>query len=146
MQRAVIAMKKTFAFAVAAALGLGGAIGAFALLVGKPADHGGSASSASRPVWTEEVSQAVNSTLDRETVLHTIVAKATQLSGTEAGAIYELGEASGEFQLRATYGMDDDLITAIKDHHADISESVARSTQQRARHAAVNRPSVAFGA
>ena len=46
-------MKKTFAFAVAAALGLGGAIGAFALLVGKPADHGGSASSASRPVWTE---------------------------------------------------------------------------------------------
>ena len=46
-------MKKTFAFAVAAALGLGGAIGAFALLVGKPAEHGGSASSASRPVWTE---------------------------------------------------------------------------------------------
>ena len=41
MQRAVIAMKKTFTFAVAAALGLGGAIGAFALLVGKPADHGG---------------------------------------------------------------------------------------------------------
>jgi hypothetical protein len=32
MQRAVIAMKKTFAFAVA--LGLGGAIGAIALLVG----------------------------------------------------------------------------------------------------------------
>ena len=78
-----------------------------------------------------EVSQAVNSTLDRETVLHTIVAKATQLSGTEAGAIYEFSEASGEFQLRATYGMDDDLIAAIKDHHADISESVARSTQQR---------------
>jgi hypothetical protein len=57
MQRAVIAMKKTFAFAVAvavaAALGLGGAIGAFALLVGKPADHSGSASNAPRPVWTE---------------------------------------------------------------------------------------------
>ena len=70
-----------------------------------------------------EVSQAVNSTLDRETVLHTIVAKATQLSGTEAGAIYELSEASGEFQLRATYGMDDGLIAAIKDHHADISSS-----------------------
>ena len=34
-----------------------------------------------------EVSQAVNSTLDLETVLSTIVAKAVQLSGTEAGAI-----------------------------------------------------------
>ena len=35
-----------------------------------------------------EVSQAVNSTLDLETVLTTIVAKAVQLSHTEAGAIY----------------------------------------------------------
>jgi GAF domain-containing protein len=35
-----------------------------------------------------EVSQAVNSTLDLETVLSTIVAKAVQLSGTEAGAIW----------------------------------------------------------
>ena len=34
-----------------------------------------------------EVSQAVNSTLNLETVLSTIVAKAAQLSGTEAGAI-----------------------------------------------------------
>ena len=35
-----------------------------------------------------EVSQAVNSTVDLETVLNTIVAKATQLSDTDAGAIY----------------------------------------------------------
>src|SRR5262245_31228073 len=35
-----------------------------------------------------EVSQAVNSTVDLEIVLTTIVAKATQLSSTEAGAIY----------------------------------------------------------
>jgi len=34
------------------------------------------------------VSQAVNSTLDLQTVLDTIVARATQLSDTEAGAIY----------------------------------------------------------
>jgi C4-dicarboxylate-specific signal transduction histidine kinase len=37
-----------------------------------------------------EVSQAVNSTLDLETVLDTIVAKAVQLSGTDAGTIYVL--------------------------------------------------------
>ena len=35
-----------------------------------------------------DVTQAVNSTLDLQTVLDTIVARATQLSGTEAGAIY----------------------------------------------------------
>ena len=33
----------------------------------------------------DEVSQAVNSTLDLQTVLSTIVAKAVQLSGTEGG-------------------------------------------------------------
>jgi GAF domain-containing protein len=38
------------------------------------------------------VSQAVNSTLDLQTVLDTIVAKAAQISGTEAGAIYVLDE------------------------------------------------------
>jgi GAF domain-containing protein len=53
-----------------------------------------------------EVSQAVNSTLDLETVLSTIVAKAVQLSGTEAGAIYGYDEQARELRLRATYGMD----------------------------------------
>ena len=53
-----------------------------------------------------EVSQAVNSTLDLETVLSTIVAKAVPLSGTEAGAIYVYDEEAREFRLRATYGMD----------------------------------------
>ena len=49
-----------------------------------------------------EVSQAVNSTLDLETVLSTIVAKAVQLSGTEAGAIYVFDDLQREFRLRAT--------------------------------------------
>ena len=60
-----------------------------------------------------EVSQAVNSTLDLETVLSTIVAKAAQLSGTEAGAIYGYDEQSREFRLRATYGMDQGLIERL---------------------------------
>src|SRR5499427_8410108 len=62
-----------------------------------------------------EVSQAVNSTLDLKTVLETIVAKATQLSGTEAGAIYVHDDTTDEFALRATYGMSEDLIAAIND-------------------------------
>ena len=41
-----------------------------------------------------EVSQAVNSTLDLETVPSTIVANAVQLSGTEAGAIYVFNDSA----------------------------------------------------
>ena len=48
-----------------------------------------------------EVSQAVNSTLDLQTVLSTIVAKAVQLSGTDAGAIYVFEEVQQLFRLRA---------------------------------------------
>ena len=76
-----------------------------------------------------EVSQAVNSTLDLEMVLNTIVTKAAQLAGTEAGAIYVYHEANREFQLRATYGMSDDVIAAIKDQHVDISEAVDEMTE-----------------
>ena len=68
-----------------------------------------------------EVSQAVNSTLDLETVLSTIVAKAAQLSGTEAGAIYVFDEQQREFRLRATYGMDQELIEALTHRHIDMA-------------------------
>ena len=67
-----------------------------------------------------EVSQAVNSTLDLETVLSTIVAKAVDLSGTEAGAIYGYDEQSREFRLRATHGMDQELIDALTQRHIDL--------------------------
>jgi GAF domain-containing protein len=69
-----------------------------------------------------EVSQAVNSTLDLETVLSTIVAKAVQLSGTEAGAIYGYDEQVREFHLRATYGMDQGLINALRQRHIGLDE------------------------
>jgi class 3 adenylate cyclase/transcriptional regulator with GAF, ATPase, and Fis domain len=60
-----------------------------------------------------EVSQAVNSTIDLETVLATIVAKAVALSGTEAGSIYVFDAASRAFHLRSTYGMDESLISGV---------------------------------
>ena len=69
-----------------------------------------------------EVSQAVNSTLDLETVLSTIVAKAVQLSGTEAGAIYVFEDVQREFRLRATYGMDQQLIDALSQQHIGLDE------------------------
>ncbi len=67
-----------------------------------------------------EVSQAVNSTLDLETVLSTIVAKAVQLSGTEAGAIYGYDGHTQEFRLRATHGMDQGLIEVLTQRHIDL--------------------------
>ena len=69
-----------------------------------------------------EVSQAVNSTLDLETVLSTIVAKATQLSGTEAGAIYVFDELRRALRLRATYGMDQKLIDALTQQTIGMNE------------------------
>ncbi len=78
-----------------------------------------------------EVTQTVNSTLDLETVLSSIVSKAAQLSGTEAGTIYVFSEAKGEHQLRATYGMTEPLIEAVKGQHAEISKAVALAIEQR---------------
>jgi nitrate/nitrite-specific signal transduction histidine kinase len=80
-----------------------------------------------------EVSQAVNSTLDLSAVLETIVAKAADLSDTEAGAIYVYDEEWKEFRLRATHGMSDDLIAAITERQGDRSDtSIAEAAETRA--------------
>jgi signal transduction histidine kinase len=70
-----------------------------------------------------EVTQAVNSSVDLETVLTTIVAKATQLSGTEAGAMYVFNDAKQEFQLRATYGLDESIVTELRRSHIRIGQT-----------------------
>jgi signal transduction histidine kinase len=69
-----------------------------------------------------EVSQAVNSTLELETVLSTIVTKAVQLSGTDAGAIYVFDDQQQEFHLRATYGMDRELIDALTQRRIGLDD------------------------
>ena len=80
-----------------------------------------------------DVSQAVNSTLDLDTVLITIVTKATQLSGTDAGTIYVFDEVRGEFRPRANCGLDDEVIAAIKDSHLKLGEgAVGKAAQERA--------------
>ena len=80
-----------------------------------------------------EVSQAINSTLDVETVLTTIVAKAVQLSGTEAGTIYTFDESCQEFRLRAAHGMDEAMVAAIRDRQIDVGKrATGKATAQRA--------------
>jgi GAF domain-containing protein len=79
-----------------------------------------------------EVTQAVNSTIDLQTVLSTIVAKAVQLSGTEAGTIYVFDDASQEFRLRATYGMDEKIIAEIRNRHIRLGETaIGRAAERR---------------
>jgi GAF domain-containing protein len=78
-----------------------------------------------------EVTQAVNSTLDLQTVLSTIVAKAVQLSGTDAGAIYVFEEAQQLFRLRAAFGLSEDLIAAVEDQHLGASDAIRQATQDK---------------
>ena len=60
-----------------------------------------------------EVSQAVSSTLDLETVLTSIVRHAVQLSKTDAGTIYEFNEVEEVFHPRINYGAHAEYIEAM---------------------------------
>ena len=57
-----------------------------------------------------EVSQALSSTLDLDTVLRTIVARANQLAGTDGCSVWEYEEGTGEFHFRATDNLDEAVI------------------------------------
>jgi signal transduction histidine kinase len=78
-----------------------------------------------------DVTQAVNSTLDLETVLSTIVAKAVQLSRTDSGMIYVFDEFDQTFEVRATYGLSEELVAAIKDQHLGASDVIRQATRDR---------------
>ncbi|MDQ6917136.1 MAG: GAF domain-containing protein [Pseudomonadota bacterium] len=65
-----------------------------------------------------EVGEAVSSTLDLETVLRTIVSRATKLSGMDGGSVYEYDEDREEFVLRAADNLPDQLIEALR--HAPL--------------------------
>jgi signal transduction histidine kinase len=61
-----------------------------------------------------DVGQAVSSTLDLETVLSTIVSRATELAGMDGGSIYEYDESRQEFYLHTTDRLPDDLVAALR--------------------------------
>ncbi|MGE5668599.1 MAG: GAF domain-containing protein, partial [Betaproteobacteria bacterium] len=61
-----------------------------------------------------EVGQAVSSTLELETVLFTIVSRATQLAGMDGGSIWEYDGAREEFYLRATCRLPGDLVEVVQ--------------------------------
>ena len=61
-----------------------------------------------------EVGQAISSTLDLETVLKTVVSRALQLAGLDAGVIYEYDEPTGQFQLRASENFDNESVARLR--------------------------------
>jgi signal transduction histidine kinase/ActR/RegA family two-component response regulator len=87
-----------------------------------------------------EVSQAVNSSLDLQHVLTTIVTHAVDLSDTDGGAIYEFDEVDQEFQLRATHGMSAELIETIREAHIRLGETVIG--EAAVKRAAVQTPDI----
>jgi signal transduction histidine kinase len=79
-----------------------------------------------------EISQAVSSTLDLETVLDTITDRARQLAGADGGAIYEYDEVTEQFRLRATRNVDATLIQALRARPLRKGEGVmGRATETR---------------
>jgi GAF domain-containing protein len=61
-----------------------------------------------------EVGQAVSSTLDLETVLRTIVSRATALTGMDGGSLYEYDETREEFYLHTADRLPDELVEALR--------------------------------
>jgi GAF domain-containing protein len=57
-----------------------------------------------------DVGRALSSTLDLDTVLQTIVTRASQLAGSDACSVFEYDEATEAFQLRATHNLDEEVV------------------------------------
>src|SRR5215510_4286796 len=61
-----------------------------------------------------EVGRAVSSTLDLKVVLKTIVERAVQLSGTNAGSIFYYRKEFGTFELGETTGLSEEFVARLR--------------------------------
>ena len=79
------------------------------------------------------VAEAVNSSLDLQTVLGTILSHACQLSDTGGGAIYVYDPDSGTFGLAAGHGMSEEMVATIRAHEVQLGETIiGRCAESRA--------------
>src|SRR5262249_35068783 len=78
-----------------------------------------------------EVSRAVSATLNVETVLQTVVSRASQLAAADGGAIFEYDEGTQEFQLRATHKYAPELAAALQATPLRIGEGVIGTAAAR---------------
>jgi signal transduction histidine kinase len=76
-----------------------------------------------------EVSRAVSSSLDLETVLATIVARAVELSASSLGIVYEYDDTLQEFRnLRGAIGLDPELAEVLRVTPIRLGEGIAGRT------------------
>jgi GAF domain-containing protein len=61
-----------------------------------------------------EVGRAVSSTLDLKVVLKTVVERAVELSGTDAGSIFYYRSEIGRFELGETVGLDEETVSSLR--------------------------------
>jgi signal transduction histidine kinase len=78
-----------------------------------------------------EVSQAVSSTLNVETVLRTVVTRASQLAGADGGSIHEYDELAQELPMRATHNYEVELATALQTTPVRKGEGVMGRAAER---------------
>ncbi|HXH84185.1 MAG TPA: GAF domain-containing protein, partial [Candidatus Tectomicrobia bacterium] len=72
-----------------------------------------------------EVSQALSSTLDLETVLSTIVSRAAALAGTDSCSVYEYDERAEELHVRATHNLAEEVVAMARRAPIRRGEGVA---------------------
>jgi signal transduction histidine kinase/DNA-binding response OmpR family regulator len=70
-----------------------------------------------------EVVQAVNSSLDLQQVLVTIVTHAVRLSQAKEGTIYEFNEPSGIFEPRANFGASEAMVDALRESKIRLGDT-----------------------
>jgi GAF domain-containing protein len=71
----------------------------------------------------EEVLRAVNSSLDLDTVLATIISRAAQLSQADEGTIYEFDETEEVFVPKSAFGMSAERVAALRERRVRLGET-----------------------
>jgi GAF domain-containing protein len=81
----------------------------------------------------EEVLRAVNSSLDIDTVLATIISRAAQLSQADEGTIYEFDETEEVFVPKSAFGMSAERVAALRERRVKLGEThLGRAAVERA--------------
>jgi GAF domain-containing protein/anti-sigma regulatory factor (Ser/Thr protein kinase) len=90
-----------------------------------------------------EVSRTLSSTLDLEAVLNTIVARASDLTGSDYCAVWEYEEAAEMFSLRAISSPDPEVVAAARNSRFRRGEGV--QGQMAVTHEPVQVPDITAG-
>jgi len=81
----------------------------------------------------EEVLRAVNSSLDLDTVLATIISRAARLSQADEGTIYEFDETEEVFVPKSAFGMSAERVEALRERKVRMGEThLGRAAVERA--------------